>query len=334
VKSSRVLFVTTSYPTSPGDPSGHFVETEARLRARAGDDVVVLAPLPSRAAAPPRDVASSRVHVEWLAGGDAFGWPGALPRLRDEPLRAIAAARFVAGARRAVRRLGAFDQVVAHFVLPSAWPVAVRARGAMEVVAHGSDVKLVERLPRAARVAIALALLSRGARFRFVSEDLRARFAGATTPAIYGVSRVAPCAICVEDAPTRDDARARFGVGDERLGVVVGRLITSKDPLRAVGLAALETDRVVVVGDGPLYAEVRRAHPGVRLVGRVARPEALAWIAAADLLVSASREEGASTVVREARALGTPVLAVPAGDIAEQALRDPGIRLVAVTPGT
>jgi teichuronic acid biosynthesis glycosyltransferase TuaC len=51
-------------------------------------------------------------------------------------------------------------------------------------------------------------------------------------------------------------------------------------------------------------------------------------MAAADVLVSASREEGAPTVVREARALGVPVVAVPCGDLATWAAADPGIALV------
>ena len=57
-------------------------------------------------------------------------------------------------------------------------------------------------------------------------------------------------------------------------------------------------------------------------------PETLAWIAAADLLVSASRDEGAPTVVREARLLGTPVLAARAGDVERWAAQDPGITLL------
>jgi hypothetical protein len=39
----------------------------------------------------------------------------------------------------------------------------------------------------------------------------------------------------------------------------------------------------------------------------VARTEALAWIGAASVLLDASEAEGASTVAREARAMGTRV---------------------------
>ena len=45
-------------------------------------------------------------------------------------------------------------------------------------------------------------------------------------------------------------------------------------------------------------------------LGRVDRGTAVAWIAAADALVFASEKEGCSTVLREAQALGTPVVRV------------------------
>jgi glycosyltransferase involved in cell wall biosynthesis len=326
----RTLYVTTSYPAYPGDPSGHFIRTEARLRAREGGSVVVLAPRPARTRGGEQgsDDAGDGVRVVWLEGGDAFGWPGALVRLRERPARIGAAVRFALAARRAQGELGPFDHTVAHFVVPSGWPLSVRTGGALEVVAHGSDVALVERLPGPLRRKIASDLLGAGARFRFVSRDLERRFARATSASILDRSRVEPCAIDVSEAPTRADARARLGLGSERVGVVVGRLVPSKDPERAVRLATARADRVIVIGDGPLADRVRRACPAVTLSGKLTRPDTLTWIAAADLLVSTSREEGASTVVREARALGTPVLAVAAGDIAERARADPGITLI------
>src|SRR5262249_27091238 len=87
-------------------------------------------------------------------------------------------------------------------------------------------------------------------------------------------------------------------------------------------------DRIVVVGDGPLRRAVHDADRRVVTVGLKTRPEALAWISAADVLVSASRDEGAPTAIREARALRVPVLAAPCGDLEEWAKNDSGIEIV------
>ena len=56
-----------------------------------------------------------------------------------------------------------------------------------------------------------------------------------------------------------------------------------------------------------------RARLRTHFVGERPRSEALAWIRAADWLCFASECEGASCVLSEAQALGTPVLAVPLG---------------------
>jgi teichuronic acid biosynthesis glycosyltransferase TuaC len=85
---------------------------------------------------------------------------------------------------------------------------------------------------------------------------------------------------------------------------------------------------VVVVGDGPERPRLMQRFPRARFVGQVARPLALAYVAAADALVSASLHEGAPSVVREARALGTAVVCLEAGDLRRWAERDAGIHVV------
>jgi len=93
-------------------------------------------------------------------------------------------------------------------------------------------------------------------------------------------------------------------------------------------LELLDPLSTVVVGDGPELSALRTRFPDVHFTGQLPRPEALRWIAAADLLISASAHEGAPSVVREARALGVPVVAVAAGDLADWAKADPGLLLV------
>ena len=72
------VVVTTCFPAGPGDPSGHFVDADVRRRRERGQRVIVLAPRTSHATAPDPD-------LRLLPAGDAFGWPGALARLRERP---------------------------------------------------------------------------------------------------------------------------------------------------------------------------------------------------------------------------------------------------------
>jgi glycosyltransferase involved in cell wall biosynthesis len=320
---ARVAFITTSYPSYAGDPSGHFVELEAKARVASGDSVVVIRP-----GSPTEH--SAGLIVEELPGGGCFGWPGALSRLRTGPHRAFGAATFVLVARRRIQNLGSFDAIVAHWAVPSGYPIACAGEGPLEVVVHGSDARLLLRLPRFARSRIVDRLLSRGATFRFVSRALRDMFLAVSTPKLAERSSVLPCPVDVSDVPPRAEARARFGIGDdETVAVVVGRLVSEKRPVEAVKMALERApDRVVVVGDGPLRSAVSGVDRRVVAIGLKPHADALAWISAADVLVSASQHEGAPTAIREARALGVPVLATPCGDLEEWATNDSGIEIV------
>ena len=68
--------------------------------------------------------------------------------------------------------------------------------------------------------------------------------------------------------------------------------------------------------------------PEATFVGQLPRAVALEWLAAADVLVSASREEGAPTVVREARALDVPVVARASGDLELWSREDPELFVI------
>ena len=99
-----------------------------------------------------------------------------------------------------------------------------------------------------------------------------------------------------------------------RVAVSVGRLVASKRVERAIEHVerTSDLDALVVVGDGPERSKLERLARArgvdARFVGALERGEALAWIGAADALIQASTAEGLSTVVREAEALGTPVV--------------------------
>src|SRR5260221_7910181 len=136
----RIAVISTSYPSSEDDPSGHFVRSHVRELERAGHSVCVVTP-----------------GAAGVGGGpaDAFGWPGVAARLRQRPWRALAAARWVAGARRRIARESTLDRVVCHWAVPSAWPIGEAARAPLHVVSHGGDARLLCALPPPLRGAIA-----------------------------------------------------------------------------------------------------------------------------------------------------------------------------------
>jgi glycosyltransferase involved in cell wall biosynthesis len=102
----------------------------------------------------------------------------------------------------------------------------------------------------------------------------------------------------------------------------VGRFEEEKDP--RLGLAVLERfvaradgRRAVMIGDGALLPELRRARmPGacVELSGRRNPAEVAVAMAEADVLLMTSRFEGSPVVMSEALAAGTPVVATDESD--------------------
>lgn len=319
----HLALLTTSYPSTEDDAAGHFVRQEA-LELLKAHQVSVLAPEHSSAQRP----RSPRVYE--LPHLGLFGWPGALARLRARPARLLGLVPFGVSALARLRQLSP-ERVVAHWLVPCGWPLGWLARRrsgcSLEVVVHGSDVTLLEALPRPISHLVISSLHASGAELRSVSAELVERLAeiapGSAEGWILG-ARIAPAAIDLSRAPSRAEARRRLDVRGALI-VIVSRLVPQKRVEVALEAAALTEASCVVVGDGPDLDSLRQRFPGAQFVGHVPRDEALAWLAAADLLLCASKREGAPTVVREARGLGVPVVALAAGDLEEWARSDPGL---------
>ncbi|WP_437638024.1 glycosyltransferase family 4 protein [Sorangium sp. So ce854] len=343
----RAVVVTTSYPMSDEDPSGHFVRSSARALARSGAEVHVIAAGGSVLDAPSRD---GELVVHRAGGGALFAWPGAVARARASPLRLLAAGPFAASVLARLRAIGPVDRAVAHWIVPCAWPLLLAApRARLEVRAHGADVRLLLGAPRPARAAVVGALLRRDARFVFAAGALRDALAGALAPAqaraLLGASRVEPPAFDLPPVGERAEALRRelLQSPGERIAVVACRLIPTKRVELAIEAARAAGPGLwlVVVGDGPERPALERLARGpaagsagharraggaaVRFTGALPRREALAWIGAADVLLHPSSHEAAPTVIREARALGVPVIACDAGDVVAWARDDDGI---------
>ncbi|HTM45388.1 MAG TPA: glycosyltransferase family 4 protein [Polyangiaceae bacterium] len=329
----RVAVVTTSYPLTADSFAGHFVASEAKTLRAEGHEVIVCAP------GAPHDRMIDSIRVVTLGGERLFVSPGALPNLRAHPALALDALSFVLRAKRWLHQNGPFEKIQAHWLIPSGWPIAnltgpTRRSTEVECVCHGSDVRLLEAFPGIFQRRVIAQLARPEVRLRCVSHDLKSRLLH-IAPTLAAQLTVKPCAIDVEHAPPREQARAELQIPpNEKLVLIVARLIPGKRVDIALSALADFADsghhsqiRAVVIGDGPQMLQLSRNYPLARFLGAQPRSQTLRWMAAADVLLCASTEEGAPTVVREARALGVPVVCAAAGDVLSWAQRDQGIHV-------
>ncbi len=287
----------TSYPENEGDPSGHFVQTEIRKLEAEGHIVTVIA-----------------------GRGSAFGWPGTLARLRERPWRAAVALRWAVSATRQLRT-HEIDHAIAHWAVPCGFPIVLASlheRATLELVSHGADVRLLLRLPAPLREHIVNVLAERAAAWRFVSTSLMQSLCDVlkseTAAKVRSIAHIAPAPIELPVLAPRD---APIGFGSQEYAVSVGRLIASKQVDVAIAWAARRGVPLAIVGDGPEEQRLRvvagRMGANVTWLGKLPRVQALSWIRDAHALVVASRDEGLSTVVREAEHLGTNVIDLTTG---------------------
>jgi glycosyltransferase involved in cell wall biosynthesis len=142
-------------------------------------------------------------------------------------------------------------------------------------------------------------------------------------------------------AALRDRIRKELGVPDEELlAVTVAGLRAEKGYDVLLDAAHLVDRRRVPIrfaaaGEGTLAGELRSRHDslglGERFVFLGHRTDALELIAAADIFVLASRQEGLPVVLMEATSVGTPIVATTVGGV-PQVIED-GVNGLLVPPG-
>lgn len=334
----RIAVVTTSYPSAGDDVSGHFVRSEVRRLVAEGNRVTVLCPGGQR----PHRQSSTKclssdgtsmldddATVVRLGAGRVFGWPGAVAKLRRNPLAALSLPAFIRRARARLRD-GNFDRIIAHWLLGSGWPIAAGVSVPVEIVVHGSDARILARLGPL-RHYILGTLERQGCSLRLVAPHLEPLLRTATNGAWLARARVEPLPVSIPPLAPRETLRRELGVPEgAHLGVFVGRLVASKRLDVALRRAPLPRDAMrVVVGSGPLASTLKHAFPDVHFTGQLDRERTLKWLKAADVVISASLEEGAPTALREARLVGTPVWTAEFGSASTWAASDPGVK---VTP--
>jgi hypothetical protein len=318
----RFGLLTTSYPRQAGDYAGSFVADRVAELISAGHSVEVLAAGDGAA------IAQGGLAVRRVPGGSALfygaGAPEALERGGAAWLAALRFSTALAAAARA--RVADWDAVESHWLVPCALAAsAVAPHHPRRAYAHSGDVALLERIPFGR--ALARRLARDGTELRFVSGDLRARFARLCGARVGTVEPLAlPTSLFPRRAGPDPELRRRFGLSAPTV-LAVGRLVPIKGHgllLRACARASaaggdLSKPEVVILGDGPERERLVRLADScgvsLRLPGFVPRAEVADWLRAADLYVQPSirlpngRTEGAPIATREALAIGIPVLA-------------------------
>ncbi|MFO0728603.1 MAG: glycosyltransferase [Myxococcota bacterium] len=234
------------------------------------------------------------------------------------------------------RRRRDFDVILGSYAYPDGCAAILLGQALklpVVVKCHGSDLNRVpEDLP--ARLQMQR-LLPKAERVIVVSKKLgaaveRLGVSASRVRLVYnGVDRE-------RFAPMdKADARKRLALPpDVDIVLYVGLLADHKgtrDLLAAIPILHGRRKNVltVFIGDGPLlpevadYVEHRAAESGAAMaVGRVRHDEVPVWMAAADVLCLPSWDEGMPNVVREAHAIGRPVVATRVGGLPE-AVFDP-----------
>jgi glycosyltransferase involved in cell wall biosynthesis len=264
---------------------------------------------------------------------------GALFNLKGSPLTAAKLPALIAAQTAAIRkRVGAYDLVSAHWLIPQGWTAVQATRGTgVPVVStvHGSDVfglthPVLQRFKRATLGRTAAVTVNSTATRDAVLE------LGADAREVQLIPMGADVDVTAD--PVRVARWREQRRGDGPLVAFVGRLIDWKgvdDLLTAIPLVAqtLPDVTLVVAGSGPQreQLEARTAELGigdrVQFAGWLDRAEVTALQAAADVVSVPSRtaadgsREAQGLSVVEAMALARPVVASDVGGIPD-AIRD------------
>jgi len=254
------------------------------------------------------------------------GLPIALPRhvhpvvIPDGPL--LGHRRAISELRRIIRE-GAFDVVHAH---------GLRAGIDAAVAARGSDARVILTVHNLVQPDVAGRLRAnlyrwgellavRGAdRIFAVSRDIAEHLERSAAELS---SKVEVLYLGVDDPPparrTRAEVRDSLGLDEAQALIVTASRLSPQKAVHVMIEAVRDLDRVrlVVLGEGPLEAELRAAASGAPVTFLGFRDDVHDYIRAADAFCLSSVWEGIPLAVQEAILLGVPVVATDVGGMRE-----------------
>lgn len=323
---ANLLFLTSSYPSSPESGVCGFIDDLARMLVdRHGHAVRVLTPPGEFHGFDPVDVRPIR-HL----------WPGTRRLTADTDLgmairtgairQAEAVSLTIALARAARQSMTWADATVSHWLLPSALAAGIAGARPHLAVAHGGDVHLLGRMRGGRRIA--RFLVGRADGIVCVSRDLENRLTDLAPSARSKITVVPMGANLGPDPDAADVAsfRAEHATGTGPVILFLGRL----QPIKGVDVlldaaARLHDADVWIAGDGPeqarLLEQARAARLRVSFLGRIDRPARRLALAACDAVAIPSRiepngrMEGTPVVCAESFVNGRPVIATRTGGL-------------------
>ena len=220
-----------------------------------------------------------------------------------------------------------YDLFVGHWLLP--WGLLAPSEIPVHLYAHGSDIALLESLPKAMGRFVARRIDRRARGITFVSEDLAKRFQHCLKRPAKTSTSICPMGVDEPQPNLEEHAKWQAIKGDRTLILSVGRLVKIKDYDTLIEASKdLPNLLLVIAGDGPehehLQALAARLGVDLWLVGNISAETRQALLTLTDLYVSTStvlktRQEGTPVSVLEALNMGCPCALTSTGGLTDLA---------------
>ncbi|MGB0645882.1 MAG: glycosyltransferase family 4 protein [Bradymonadia bacterium] len=305
----KLVVGTTSYPRPEMSYAGSFVAQWRAALEHAGVSSLVLRP---------RGTQGKQADVEYKTWGKLLLSAGAPDLLAQSPitqgfnglLQSLSIARVVA------QHAHKGDLFVGHWLLP--WGLCLPKRTPSHLYAHGSDIALLEQLPRQLANPMIRRIDSTAQGISFVSSHLKERYLKLLGQAPHANLSITPMG--VEESPRNEAFYQDLMTfkGKRKLVAALGRHV----PIKGLDLLIRSAHQLpdlclVIAGDGPetpaLKTLSQRLEIPVRFTGAFTPNARTALLDAADVVVQPSRhlgtrQEGSPVTVREAINHGTPCI--------------------------